>query len=88
VDKNTEPFKKAIENGCVIWPTSCGCGGKYAWLVPRPLGAYEMYGCICHNPPPNSVFNMGILESNIVLEDVDYTVNRVDAETISLTRRI
>ena len=52
MDKETKPFKDAIDNGCVIWPTSCSCDGNYAWLTPRPSGAFMMYGCICHNEPP------------------------------------
>lgn len=35
--------------GWVIEPTSCVCGGRYAWLKPTPSGAKEMYGCVCHN---------------------------------------
>jgi hypothetical protein len=31
-----------------IHPTSCLCGGSYAWLKERPSGALEMIGCICH----------------------------------------
>ena len=37
---------------CVGWkilPTSCVCGGNYAWLKPRKSGALEMVGCVCHN---------------------------------------
>jgi hypothetical protein len=48
----TKQFKDALRAGCVIWKTSCGCGGHYAWLTPRKSGAYTMYGCICHNKPP------------------------------------
>ena len=29
---------------------SCHCGGNYAWMHQRPSGAWEMKGCICHNP--------------------------------------
>ena len=36
----------------VVMPTSCECGGSYAWLVQRASGAWEMYGCICHSDPP------------------------------------
>ncbi len=39
-----------ILSGWKIEPTSCSCGGRYAWLKPRPSGAYEMVGCICHAP--------------------------------------
>jgi len=35
--------------GWVIEPTSCQCGGSYAWLKPRESGAKEMFGCVCHN---------------------------------------
>lgn len=34
-----------------IEPTSCRCGGSYAWLKERPSGAWEMVGCICHHLP-------------------------------------
>lgn len=40
----------------VITPCSCTCGGGKAWMVQRQSGAWEMYGCICHNTlPPNAV---------------------------------
>lgn len=29
---------------------SCHCGGSYAWMVQRDTGAWEMKGCVCHNP--------------------------------------
>ena len=45
-------FLKAIQSGCTIEPTSCGCGGRYAWLTPTGRGSHMMYGCICHNEPP------------------------------------
>ena len=51
----TTKFKAAIEAGSIILPTSCVCGGRFAWLTLRPSGAYEMYGCICHNPPPSVI---------------------------------
>lgn len=44
----TESFKVLLEKGWVIWGASCSCGGRWAWLKPRPSGAYEMVGCICH----------------------------------------
>ena len=31
-----------------VEPTSCSCGGNYAWLKQRPSGAWEMVGCVCH----------------------------------------
>ncbi len=51
----TQAFKNALAAGCVIWPTSCTCGGRYAWLTPGEHGGHTMYGCICHNPPPDYV---------------------------------
>lgn len=33
------------------WPTSCRCGADTAWLKPRPSGAMEMVGCVCHHTP-------------------------------------
>lgn len=36
----------------VIGRTSCMCGGSWAWSKVRESGAYEMVGCVCHNPPP------------------------------------
>jgi hypothetical protein len=41
-------WKKAIKDGWIIQPTSCMCGGDWAWLKPRPSGAHEMVGCVCH----------------------------------------
>ncbi len=54
MNNETKPFKDAIDAGCVIWPTACTCGGRYAWLEPTDRGTYKMYGCICHNPPPDA----------------------------------
>ncbi len=36
---------------------SCRCGGNYAYMIEQPSGAWEMYGCICHNAPPVGVMN-------------------------------
>lgn len=38
-----------IQNGWQIHPTSCTCGGSWAWMKPRPSGAMGMVGCVCHN---------------------------------------
>jgi len=38
-----------VRLGWKIERTSCACGGTLAWLKPRPSGAMEMVGCICHN---------------------------------------
>ena len=51
MDKYTTKFKEAIDAGWIIVPTSCACGGRYAWMKPRESGAMEMFGCICHNEP-------------------------------------
>ena len=40
---------KFMQSGWVIEPTSCSCGGNWAWLKPRPSGAKEMCGCVCHH---------------------------------------
>ena len=45
-------FKKALDDGCEICHTSCSCGGRFAWLTPTERGSMMMYGCICHNDPP------------------------------------
>jgi len=34
-----------------IEPTSCACGGQWAWLRLRDSGAWEMVGCVCHTLP-------------------------------------
>lgn len=34
-----------------IEPTSCRCGGNFAWLAERDSGAWEMVGCVCHHVP-------------------------------------
>jgi hypothetical protein len=34
----------------VIVRASCHCGGDYAWMRLRDSGAWEMAGCVCHNP--------------------------------------
>jgi hypothetical protein len=40
---------KLFNKGWIIVNCSCMCGGSLAWMKPRPSGAYEMVGCICHN---------------------------------------
>ena len=47
-----ESWQKLLEDGWIIQRTSCTCGGNWAWMKPRPSGAYEMHGCVCHNTPP------------------------------------
>ena len=37
--------------GWIISPTSCSCGGSWAWMKPRSSGAMEMHGCVCHQSP-------------------------------------
>ena len=49
--KSMKAIAQLILKGWVIEPTSCACGGTYAWLKPRFSGSYEMVGCICHNNP-------------------------------------
>lgn len=44
--------QNALDNGWVIAPCSCNCGGQYAWMKPRESGAYEMVGCVCHTSLP------------------------------------
>jgi hypothetical protein len=44
-------WQKYFDAGWQIWPCSCSCGGKYAWVKPRKSGAFEMVGCICHSSP-------------------------------------
>lgn len=46
-----ESWRKLLKAGWQIWRTSCGCGGDWAWVKPRPSGAYEMHGCVCHQTP-------------------------------------
>lgn len=41
-------WQRLLEAGWIIEPTSCMCGGDWAWLKPRPSGAHEMFGCVCH----------------------------------------
>lgn len=43
--------------GWRILPTSCSCGGNYAWLKPSALGGLEMVGCICHHAPLELIKN-------------------------------
>ncbi len=42
---------QALEAGWIITSTPCMCGGSWAWLQPRPSGAHEMFGCVCHHEP-------------------------------------
>lgn len=62
-------FKDALRRGALITICSCQCGGQYAWLIPKETGVYEMYGCICHNKPPEIVDK---LETRIGLDDDDF----------------
>lgn len=39
---------KLLDKGWRIVPCSCTCGGRWAWVKPRPSGAQEMVGCVCH----------------------------------------
>lgn len=41
----------ALRKGWRIMRCSCGCGGNYVWWKPRPSGAFESAGCVCHNDP-------------------------------------
>lgn len=42
---------EALQAGWKILPCSCGCGGGYVWMKPRPSGMHETFGCVCHNNP-------------------------------------
>lgn len=42
---------EALQAGWKILPCSCECGGGYVWMKPRPSGAHETFGCVCHNNP-------------------------------------
>lgn len=42
---------EALRAGWKILPCSCECGGSYVWMKPRPSGAHENFGCVCHNNP-------------------------------------
>ena len=44
-----------LAKGWRITRASCTCGGEFAWLRPRPSGAFETAGCICHQDPINLV---------------------------------
>lgn len=46
-----ELWTNALRAGWKIVPCSCACGGKFAWFAPRPSGAHEMFGCVCHSAP-------------------------------------
>lgn len=46
----TDLFFERLLSGWLIETTTCACGGCYAWMRPKPYGAHEMVGCICHTP--------------------------------------
>ena len=46
-------WQKLLMAGWIIKPTSCACGGNYAWLKPHKTDGHEMHGCVCHNTPTN-----------------------------------
>lgn len=43
-----EDVAKLLDNGWVVSLTSCNCGGRFAWLLPKGSGSMEMFGCLCH----------------------------------------
>lgn len=43
----SEAFSQLLEQGFTIRPTSCLCGGWWAWVDPDGT----MVGCICHHHP-------------------------------------
>lgn len=55
----SEAFILLLSNGWTIEPTSCTCGGLYAWYAPwketrmgmKNPGIQVGRGCICHNDP-------------------------------------
>lgn len=50
-----------------VSPTSCRCGGNYAWLVEKEEnpGVWVMHGCVCHYTPP-----LGILGQPLKVDDM------------------
>ena len=50
LDPVTEIPMKMHGQVVMIVRASCHCGGDYAWMKQRPSGAWEMAGCVCHNP--------------------------------------
>jgi len=49
VHKVVEEWKLDAMNGLFkIVPTSCRCGGSYAWVQINENGAEVMMGCVCH----------------------------------------
>ena len=43
----SDAFGALLRRGFIIQPTSCTCGGHFAWIGPD----FRMVGCICHNDP-------------------------------------
>jgi hypothetical protein len=48
--KTSDKFKQLLnlDEKYVIWPTSCSCGGNYAWFKQTNRGSYVCIGCVCH----------------------------------------
>ena len=45
-----EYWAQLHNEGWRIEPTSCQCGGRWAWLDRNNL----MFGCVCHHYPPTT----------------------------------
>lgn len=51
-DQLPQKWAIALIQGWKIVPSSCMCGGRYAWLKPSDYGGSEtMHDCVCHNDP-------------------------------------
>jgi len=82
MSKTTEMFRKAFDAGWIIEPTSCVCGGRYAWLYPGK-GGYVMYGCICHNDPDLNLTYIEKLMCNDCGGRLIYTGGNIDLYSLS-----
>lgn len=71
-----------------IYPTSCRCGGKFAYFLSRD-GIQESIGCICHNDLTEygvDSFNKDFLSAFVssIYHSADVKFIRVDREKLIL----
>jgi hypothetical protein len=65
------------KRGWKIIPTSCACGGSWAWVKVVPQGDM-MYGCICHHSPYSNINFPGDQLNEQSLREIAGNVPRFD----------
>lgn len=55
------PIYEVHGHRIVMAPTSCRCGGDWAWLRVLPSGMEQMLGCICHTQVMEAIHELDII---------------------------